>query len=94
MPIDQEIAIDIWVETAKGTKVREICAKHDIDPRRVFEVREQKKFPEALSAAKHRLATDGLPWLVDSPRLVPHVPRLSVVKKKGGSDDPNQGSLF
>jgi hypothetical protein len=55
MPLSVKEAVSIWIERAKGLKIREICAKHDIDPRRVYEVFEGRVHPASLGQAREEL---------------------------------------
>jgi hypothetical protein len=87
MALSVKDAVNIWVERAKGLKIREISAKHDIDPRRIYEVFEGQVHPESLETARAELSKSR-PDLAS--RLQYHKPSRKVVKA------PNiaQGDLF
>src|SRR3954453_22808111 len=55
MAVTVKQAVSFWVERAKGLKIREITAKHDVDPRRIYEVFEGKIHPESMDAARGEL---------------------------------------
>jgi hypothetical protein len=79
-------AVSIWIERAKGLKIREISAKHEIDPRRIYEVFEGQVHPESLDVARQELKKSA-PHLVQKLQL--HKPSRKVVKVAKG-----QGDLF
>ena len=89
MALSVKDAVDIWVERARGFKIREIGAKHEIDPRRIYEVFEGKVHPESLTLAKAELAKT-FPLLAK--KLQVHKPSLKVIKK--AADDDRQGKLL
>lgn len=87
MAISVQQAVSFWIERAKGLKIREICAKHDVDPRRVYEVFEGQVHPESIDTARAEL------WKVAphlAGKLQHHKPTLKVIKKP----EPTQGSFF
>jgi hypothetical protein len=89
MALSVKDAVNIWVERARGFKIREIGAKHEIDPRRIYEIFEGKVHPESLSLAKAELAKSS-PLLAQKLRV--HKPSLKVIKK--AADDNRQGRLL
>jgi hypothetical protein len=87
MALTVKQAVSIWVERAKGLKIREISAKHKIDPRRIYEVFEGEVHPQSIEFARAELKITA-PQLADKLQL--HKPSRKVIKVK----DPNQGDLF
>jgi len=90
MAVSQDQAVSFWIERAQGRKIREICADHNVDPRRLYEVFEGEVHPDSLANARTRLAKEA-PHLLNSDKLKPHQPSRVVVKK---SMPTGQGSLF
>lgn len=91
MTVTSEQAKDFWIERANGAKIRDICAKHNVDPRRLYEVFEGEVHPDSLAQARNELAVTA-PHLVGSERLKFHEPSRRVVRSK--QHDPSQGTLF
>jgi hypothetical protein len=73
-----EEATETWLLRYEGVHLTRICAKFDVDPRRLYEVWEEKKHigsrQEAEGVINKKLAEGACPT-----KLRPHEPKLRVV---------------
>ena len=85
--ITETDAVDIWI--ARWLRVRrvEIMRRYAFDPRRLYEIWEGRRFPEARERAK-RLFEERYPELVDRTDFGKH----SVIPRSNHA--PGQHSLF
>ncbi|WP_092159815.1 hypothetical protein [Bosea sp. CRIB-10] len=86
--LTNEDAVEIWLLKWKGEYIKRISAQFDIDPRRIYEILTEEKFPGSRLEALNRFRRD-LPSLAARTNTDPHVAKLHVVRR-----DPDQGELF
>ena len=70
-PITAEDAVDIWIARWLRIPRRQLCRRYDCDPRRLYEIWEQVRFPEsrkrAVAVFSHRY-----PGLIERIDYGPH----------------------
>ncbi|MEP1443993.1 MAG: hypothetical protein ABJK39_13370 [Hyphomicrobiales bacterium] len=82
-------AREVWIMYAENKKIRDIQKSFDIDPRRIYEVLEEKKHIGTRQDAKAIFAKK-FPNRSTKDKFVRHIPRNHVKKR----DEDDQGSLF
>lgn len=83
-------AVSATIERWCGTKVRELCAKYDVDPRRLYEVWDGLVHEGALMDAYNRLLKDK-PAIAKRIDPSPREPKFKVRRASKNDDEP---SLF
>lgn len=79
-------AVDIWIARWLRIRQKDILARYGCDPRRLYEVWEGVKFPQARDMAM-AIVREKHPWLAERVDLGPH---RRIVR----TADPGQLSLF
>lgn len=76
-PLTQADAVDIWIARWLRVRRKDLCLRYQCDPRRLYEIWEERRFPEAREAAM-QLFRARYPGLTDRIDYGRHrrIPRL------------------
>ncbi|MEJ8574978.1 hypothetical protein [Microbaculum marinum] len=80
MALSFDDAVEIWIAKWRNEHVRKLCAVYDVDPRRLYEVWEEKVHVGSRSVGYARFKVED-PQLAAITVPEPHQPTLRVVKK-------------
>ena len=82
-------AKEVWIMYAENKKIRDIQKTFDVDPRRIYEVLEEKKHIGTRQDAK-TLFVQKFPTRSTKGKFERHIPKNRIKKR----DDDDQGNLF
>ncbi|MGH1419637.1 MAG: hypothetical protein ACRBCJ_12330 [Hyphomicrobiaceae bacterium] len=83
-PLDEAAAVDIWIARWLRMRRVDLIRRYDCDPRRLYEIWEEKRFPGSREKALKRFRNE-FPGLLDRVDFGTHrrIPRRAVDEHEG-----------
>ena len=83
-PLDEDAAVDIWIARWLRMRRVDLIRRYDCDPRRLYEIWEEKRFPGSREKALKRFQAE-YPGLMDRVDFGTHrrIPRKPVDENEG-----------